>query len=198
MKWTAEAIDTLETMWLWGHSSGTIAHVLAFPSRNAVMGKLNRLGLMRRGGEYVGARLAGAKIDLTIMTQELEGLTQSKFRWADATDRALMIHMTALFVGHDAETIAAAINRPLDEVARVVTAMDTTGVWKIGTKPPAKWWDNVEGNTAFLLDAMTTAGLIQFEQRGDERFYSKMESSDEAVGKLVLSASEPDPLTVAA
>tara|TARA_Y100001947_G_C10247321_1_gene264301 strand:- start:250 stop:843 length:594 start_codon:yes stop_codon:yes gene_type:complete len=172
MNWTPQNIDTLETMWLWGHSSRTISEVLEFPTRNAVMGKINRLGLMKRGGEYVGAQLQGAQLDISIIQQELEGLTQSDFSWNDPTDRALMVQMGALLVGHHAETVSAAIGKPLPEVAQTMEAMHRTGVWRKGEKPPSKWWENKEGNVAFLLDAMVTAGIIVFEDREGERYYA--------------------------
>ena len=192
MNWTPESIDTLETMWLWGHSSGTIAQVLEFPTRNAVMGKLNRLGFMKRGGEYVGARLQGAQLDISIIQQELEDLTQSDFNWNDATDRALMVHMAALFVGQDAETVSAAIGKPLPEVAQTMESMHRTGVWRIGEKPPAKWWENKDGNVAFLLDAMVTSGIIAFEEREGERYYAtpKEDSKAEAATKKISQHAE--------
>jgi len=186
MNWTPQNIDTLETMWLWGHSSRTISEVLEFPTRNAVMGKINRLGLMKRGGEYVGARLQGAQLDISIIEQELEELTQSDFDWDDATDRALMVHMAALLVGQDPETVATAISKPLSQVSHTMAAMHATGVWRKGEKPPAKWWDNKEGNVAFLLDALVTAGIIIFEDRDGERYYAtaKEDSKTEAATKI--------------
>ena len=123
MNWTPQTIDTLETMWLWGHSSNTIAATLGFPSRNAVMGKLNRLGLMKRGGDYLGARLIGAKIDMVVVETELADLTGSAFDWADRMDRTLMVQMISLFVGQDARSVAAAIDHPVSEVAEILVAM---------------------------------------------------------------------------
>lgn len=47
MVWSTERMDVLRTMWLEGRSSGEIAKVLGDVSRNAVMGKVDRMGLMR-------------------------------------------------------------------------------------------------------------------------------------------------------
>lgn len=44
-KWTAEAVETLKRMWRGGSSSGEIARALHVPTRNAVVGKLYRLGI---------------------------------------------------------------------------------------------------------------------------------------------------------
>ena len=89
-----------------------------------------------------------------------------------------MVQMICLFVGRHADSVAEAIDRPADEITQVLEAMDATGSWKAGERPPANWWHTSEGNMAFLLDAMVTAGLIACEQRQNERFYRKAESSD--------------------
>ena len=49
--WTDERIGLLTEMWLAGKSSGDIALALGGVTRNACIGKINRLGLMGRGGE---------------------------------------------------------------------------------------------------------------------------------------------------
>jgi hypothetical protein len=47
MKWTAQRMDTLRRMWTEGSSSKQISEALGDVSRNAVMGKVDRMGLMR-------------------------------------------------------------------------------------------------------------------------------------------------------
>lgn len=49
MKWTKERMELLKTMWLEGRPAGDIARTLGDTSRNAVMGKINRMGLMGNG-----------------------------------------------------------------------------------------------------------------------------------------------------
>lgn len=178
MKWTPQAIDTLESMWLWGYSSGAISTILEFPSRNAVMGKINRLGLMKRGGEYLRGRMVGAQVNVTAVESELADLTGAAFDWDDPVCRALMVQMMCLFVGRHADCVAEAINRPADEIRQVLKEMDAAGSWKSGERPPAAWWQAKEGNMAFLLDAMVAARLIACEQRKNGRFYRKAENSD--------------------
>lgn len=46
-EWTAQRMDTLRTMWNEGKSSTQISQALGGVSRNAVMGKVDRMGLMR-------------------------------------------------------------------------------------------------------------------------------------------------------
>jgi len=49
MTWTGERIDLLRSMWLEGRPAGEIAKALGDVTRNAVMGKINRLGLIGNG-----------------------------------------------------------------------------------------------------------------------------------------------------
>jgi len=47
IKWTTQRMDTLKRMWTEGKSSKQISEALGDVSRNAVMGKVDRMGLMR-------------------------------------------------------------------------------------------------------------------------------------------------------
>lgn len=49
MAWTDERVDVLKTMWLGGSSASQIAAALGDVTRNAVIGKVHRLGLSGRG-----------------------------------------------------------------------------------------------------------------------------------------------------
>jgi hypothetical protein len=49
MTWTGERIDLLRSMWLEGRPAGEIAKALGEVTRNAVMGKVHRLGLIGSG-----------------------------------------------------------------------------------------------------------------------------------------------------
>jgi hypothetical protein len=49
MGWTEERMELLRSMWLEGRPAGEIAKALGDVSRNAVMGKVNRMGLMGSG-----------------------------------------------------------------------------------------------------------------------------------------------------
>ena len=57
--WTDEAIDTLRRLALEGRSASSIAAALGAPSRNAVIGKANRIGVKLGGCELLSA-LRGA------------------------------------------------------------------------------------------------------------------------------------------
>lgn len=50
MSWTDERVDKLKELWGEGMSASQIAKVLGGVTRNAVIGKVHRLGLSNRGG----------------------------------------------------------------------------------------------------------------------------------------------------
>lgn len=49
MSWTDERVEALRTMWIEGKSASQIAKELGGVTRNAVIGKVHRLGLSNRG-----------------------------------------------------------------------------------------------------------------------------------------------------
>ncbi len=50
MSWTEERVEQLKALWTEGLSASQIARVLGGVTRNAVIGKVHRLGLARRAG----------------------------------------------------------------------------------------------------------------------------------------------------
>ncbi|MBK1636335.1 GcrA family cell cycle regulator, partial [Rhodovulum adriaticum] len=50
MSWTEERVETLKRMWAEGQSASQIAKELGGVTRNAVIGKVHRLGLSNRAG----------------------------------------------------------------------------------------------------------------------------------------------------
>ncbi|MGB8621908.1 MAG: GcrA family cell cycle regulator, partial [Paracoccaceae bacterium] len=50
MSWTEERVETLKKMWTEGQSASQIAKELGGVTRNAVIGKVHRLGLSNRAG----------------------------------------------------------------------------------------------------------------------------------------------------
>ena len=58
MSWTDERVETLKKLWLEGHSASQIAKQLGGVTRNAVIGKVHRLGLSGRATPSRPARPA--------------------------------------------------------------------------------------------------------------------------------------------
>ena len=169
--WDEETLNALKDMWLWGHNSRTISETLKWPTRNAVMGKLNRSGMMKRGGERIGSTLDDPYIDQDIMLEELATITGGPIDWSSMVDRILVVQMTALMVGRYAKPIAEALDQDESQVEEALDLMEKAGTWRQGESPPAVWWKGQEGNVAILLDAMVAAGEIAFVDRDGERYY---------------------------
>lgn len=177
MKWTNEDENTLEDLWFWGHSSSVISQNLGNRTRNAVMGKVNKLRLIGRQGERIGcARKNPDKFFHQASAEDfIENITNEKYDWADPVHRSAIVHLACLLVGRFVEPVSQALQKPAKEIEEVLYQMQASGAWKENDSPPAKWWHPREGNMAFLLDAMTTAGLAAFKQEGSERKYFKTE-----------------------
>lgn len=63
MSWTDERVDTLKTMWNEGKSASQIAKELGGVTRNAVIGKVHRLGLSNRTQPAKAAKETKASAD---------------------------------------------------------------------------------------------------------------------------------------
>lgn len=61
MPWTDERVELLTKMWTEGHSASTIAKELGGVTRNAVIGKVHRLGLSNRNGPESGSDAPAAE-----------------------------------------------------------------------------------------------------------------------------------------
>ncbi len=61
MSWTEDRVETLKKMWAEGQSASQIAKELGGVTRNAVIGKVHRLGLSNRAGGGSAAAKAPAK-----------------------------------------------------------------------------------------------------------------------------------------
>jgi GcrA cell cycle regulator len=62
MSWTDERVETLKRMWAEGQSASQIAKELGGVTRNAVIGKVHRLGLSNRAGEGASVEEAEAPV----------------------------------------------------------------------------------------------------------------------------------------
>jgi GcrA cell cycle regulator len=61
MSWTDERVETLKKMWAEGQSASQIAKELGGVTRNAVIGKVHRLGLSNRAGGAASPAAASGK-----------------------------------------------------------------------------------------------------------------------------------------
>ena len=70
MGWTDDRVKILKKMWAEGHSASVIAKELGDVTRNAVIGKVHRLGLSNRGGQKGTAKVADKKKTDTAPSRE--------------------------------------------------------------------------------------------------------------------------------
>jgi len=78
MSWTDERVETLKKMWNEGQSASQIAKELGGVTRNAVIGKVHRLGLSNRvgpGGEEPAAAPAAPRATPHVVEVEVEVAT---------------------------------------------------------------------------------------------------------------------------
>lgn len=72
MSWTDERVEMLKAMWTEGKSASQIAKELGGVTRNAVIGKVHRLGLSNRGpnGEAVGDAVGTEELEVAAVPVE--------------------------------------------------------------------------------------------------------------------------------
>lgn len=161
--WSEDRLERMRTMWLAGVGSGEIASLMPPITRNAVMGKINRLGLMGRKG-------AGAMADATdneIRLKLAELLAEAAAHHDDGSPRALGIEdelaviQTAIMVGRRSPRIAELACPDRSRGQSIVSRLDV--IWPADGEPPAAWFDDADpsGSPAFLIDVMVLAGLFE-------------------------------------
>lgn len=168
--WTEDRLSRLQTMWLAGVGSAGIATVLSPISRNAVMGRLNRLGLMGRKGEGAMADASDHEVRLKVA----EILAEAAARDEDGSPRALgmedelAVVQTAIMVGRRSPRVISLSCTDPAKASAIVARMDETGIWPEDREPPAGWFCDPETteSAGFLLDVMTLAGI--FRKRADD------------------------------
>jgi len=75
MSWTDERVELLKKMWGEGQSASQIAKELGGVTRNAVIGKVHRLGLSNRAGTTTPAKPAAAKPKAAAAKPKVEAST---------------------------------------------------------------------------------------------------------------------------
>jgi GcrA cell cycle regulator len=88
MLWTDEAVEALKRLAHEGRSASVIAEALGAPSRNAVIGKANRIGIKLNGGGR-GPAPGGTPADLRV---QFAAVPHPKFARAQSSAAALSRH----------------------------------------------------------------------------------------------------------
>ena len=98
MSWTEQRMESLTEMWGAGHSAGTIARHLGGVTRNAVIGKVHRMGLPRR---KTATRVAKRASRLGLCPTRTQGKPRPSTRqkqWAGQSFRATEAPPTLVIV----------------------------------------------------------------------------------------------------
>lgn len=103
-EWTAQRMDVLRTMWTEGKSSTQISQALGDVSRNAVMGKVNRMGLMRSALH----NMRMAKTPMGACRSAMAGVGRGRLRLGGAGRRveAEAVEPVAAFVVADLDVVS--------------------------------------------------------------------------------------------
>lgn len=159
--WSQQDRDLVCTMWAMGENSRTIAERLCVHghqvTRNAVMGMVDRLGLMGLGQPDT----------LRLRTFErVSSLFLMPFSLGEPLHREAAL--TLLVAGRRAlrEMEPLAIASGVDRTS-TCRFLDRLGiVWPEGSPVPTRWAGGIEGNLAFILDmAVVSARLDTISRR---------------------------------
>lgn len=156
MSWTDERVEKLKELWTEGMSASQIAKVLGGVTRNAVIGKVHRLGLSNRteGGESKPADTPKPKAAAT--PKPAEPVEASKPEpVAEAPVPAPVVHRTAPVIRDATQPRAPGAPTPEEEAARATLAEIEKFAKRISllelTERTCKWpiGDPTEDNFAF-------------------------------------------------
>ena len=120
--WTDERIDRLKQLWTEGHSASQIAAMLGEVTRNAVIGKVHRLGLSGRGAPHRERRSrpsAPRRAPSVIRRQA----GPSELIPVNAVTQTLVV---------EAAPQPVAPPRPMGKPATIFTLTDSTCHWPVG------------------------------------------------------------------
>ncbi len=127
MSWTNERVELLKKLWTEGHSASQIANELGGVTRNAVIGKVHRLGLSGRAKAPAAAakprrsRSTGTSSTRSPSQPQTQGATVLK---AEAVPAPVAVAKP------EAEPIAELV--PISERATILSLTERTCKWPIG------------------------------------------------------------------
>lgn len=135
-KWSAVDIAMLNEMWLCGMTSTDIAAILGRP-RHAVMGRIDRSGLMGRQGDGIVRPCSADAARHAVNVAIVDYGTGRGDRRYDLTCR---IVLALVADGRRSRRVAAVSGVDPHTVRHVLDALDRVGLWPRRGAPPARWW----------------------------------------------------------
>lgn len=137
MSWTDERVERLKTLWSEGLSASQIAAELGAVTRNAVIGKVHRLGLSGRAKPQVQPSRPTVATPTRARTAPSRPVAQSQASRPQAPARPMSVGATALKASPDAEQALAAapvaeLEPPVFEKVTILNLTESTCKWPIG------------------------------------------------------------------
>ena len=145
MSWTDERVETLKKMWSEGQSASQIAKELGGVTRNAVIGKVHRLGLSNRAGssapapEKKQAKAAAPKAKATKPSDKVIEVTVTPRKPIVPAGQPLPPQPSANEISPE----ALATVREVEKTAKRIGLMDLTErtcKWPIGDPATDDFW----------------------------------------------------------
>ncbi len=127
MSWTNERVELLKKLWTEGHSASQIANELGGVTRNAVIGKVHRLGLSGRAKAPAAA--AKPRRSRSTGTSSTRSPSQPQTQGATAL-KAEAVPAPVAVAKPEAEPIAELV--PISERATILSLTERTCKWPIG------------------------------------------------------------------
>ncbi len=168
---TDEEKDIVLQMWGWGISSGKIAKAIGV-TRNAVMGRINKIGFIGKKGYYLDKVRHHYELDSAEVRKDAIALLydEEDFDEGNRLHRNALVALVSLFVGRNDDHVARAAGLEIEKVRTANEDLDRSGAWRQGKAPNWEWWDKGGLSMSFLFDMMASAGLITISD-GKERRY---------------------------
>ena len=118
-KWTHDRVELLTKLWDEGHSGNQIAKLLGGTTRNAVIGKIHRLGLSKRD-EFIIDTSVQSTITENVDTQLKNEMTGEISAWTDAESRKLL---TLVKLNYAPAVVAKVLGRNQKDIQNKLDAL---------------------------------------------------------------------------
>lgn len=154
-KWTADETSVLAEMWLCGSSSPEIAQVLG-RTRHAVMGRVNKTGLMKRQQTGLMQPCDEATSRAGVDAQIGGPIAGCSHR--HRVERVVMAMVADGRQSHRLASIAGVSQKLVDAVS---TELSVSHLWPANDGPPQEWWQ--EGQIRVDADLIRLAKAVAYE-----------------------------------
>lgn len=159
--WSKVHDAMLVEMWLTGAKSGTIGRVIG-RSRDAVMGRINRCGLMKkqRTGMF-------GTCDLEIVRTAVESgmLDFAKEYDGENYRQVFRIVLAMVADGRNSKRLVEITGSDASAIDVVSDALNASKLWPENGGPPEMWW--AEGKTVVRADIMHLSNSVLIERQAN-------------------------------